>query len=132
MPRVAAVYYAARHEVGSSRQAHCLPQAAGPSPAATSTSAVDVDFGAPTTPGAATWTALGFQPTQPLRYRYTFAPSQVGCDLHAERGHPLLVMRAEGDLDGDGARSTFERNANVDAEGNLVRTDILFVRNRVE
>ena len=52
--------------------------------------------------------------------------------LKAESGHPLLVMRAEGDLDGDGARSTFERNASVDAEGNLVRTDILFVRNRVE
>lgn len=132
MQRVSAVYFATRHDVDGHSHDHCLPSAAGPAPAATSTSAVDVDFSAAETPGAPTWTALGFHPDRPLRYRYTFAPSRSGCDLAPDGSAPFVVFRAEGDLDGDGSRSTFERNAGVDGDGNLVPRDILFVRNRVE
>lgn len=127
-----AAYFAADHVVDGHHRRHCLPSAAGPAPAQTSERAVDVDFRAEATPGVATWTALGFQPDRPIRYRYTILPRQVGCDLNAPVGTALVTFRAEGDLDGDTARSTFERSAGVDAHGNLVPIDILFVRNRVE
>ena len=42
-------------------------------------------------------------------------------------------FRAEGDLDGDGERSIFERRAAADPDsGELVPIGILYVRDRVE
>lgn len=127
-----AAYFAADHVVDGHHHRHCLPEAAGPAPAQTSERAIDVDFRDATTPGVATWTALGFQPDRPIRYRYTLLPARTGCDLTAAPRTALVTFRAEGDLDGDTARSTFERRAGVDAQGNLVPVDILFVHNRVE
>ena len=54
--------------------------------------------------GAATWRAIGYEPAEPIRYRYSFLPLRAGCGvLPADsHGEPVLTLRAEGDLDGDG------------------------------
>ena len=129
----AAAYWLSRplHAHGDART-HCLPAAAGPAPEHTSIDPVDVDFGATATPGATTWRALGFVPGRPTRFQYTFAPARTGCGIEAPPGQPVLVMRAEGDLDGDGARSTFERRAGISRTGELVPVDILYVVDRIE
>jgi hypothetical protein len=43
-----------------------------------------------------------------------------------------VTFRAEGDLDGDGERSLFERRARGTEDGTLVPVGILYVRDRVE
>jgi hypothetical protein len=52
-----------------------------------------------------TWAAIGFQPIDPVYYSYEYAPDPDG------RG---FVVRARGDLDGDGALSLFEIRGQVD------------------
>jgi hypothetical protein len=47
------------------------------------------------------------------------------------RGEPVLVLRAEGDLDGDGVLSLYERTV-VTREGQLVLEPLLSVRDRIE
>jgi hypothetical protein len=96
-----------------------------------------VDFSAPETPGHATWRSIGFQPETPVRYRYSLFPAAVGCGVSApeaaEADAPgrILTVRAEGDLDGDGQLSTFERSARA-GEGVLVPDPLLFTHDRVE
>jgi hypothetical protein len=128
----AAAYYAARHDTQAGRKNRCLPPAAGPAPAEPSVDAVAYAFDADDTPGAATWRALGFQPDRPIRYRYTFVPAASGCGLDAPEDGPLLTLRAEGDLDGDGKRSLFEREATVADDGTLVPIGVLYMLDRVE
>ena len=91
-----------------------------------------VDFADQATPGHETWAALGFQPPRPIRYSYTFEPTASGCDLRSPDGTYLLTLRAEGDLDGDGERSVFERRFRATEDGRLVPFGILYVRDRVE
>ena len=124
-----AAYFAASHG-GGRRQ--CLPDAAGPAPAEPSTDPVDVNFQADDVPGSAIWKALDWQPARPIRYRYTFVPAASGCGLSAAEDGPLLTLRAEGDLDGDGKRSLFEREATVDSAGDLVPIGVLYMLDRVE
>jgi hypothetical protein len=110
----------------------CLPTAAGPTPDKPSSDPVQVDFGAADVPASATWRALGYQPQEPLRYRYTFAPQRSGCGLQAHDGETLsLTLRAEGDLDADGVLSSFERTATL-GPGGLNLDPMLTVRDRVE
>lgn len=128
----AAAYFVTPHPTSEGVMAlGCLPEAAGPAPEKPSRDPVKVDFADPKTPGHATWEALGFQPEDRLRYRYSFLPEKAGCGLRAKGGKPVLTLRAEGDLDGDGELSTFERQATVE-EGRLVPTGILYVRDRME
>lgn len=116
---------------GGQRGIGCLPAAAGPAPEHPSATGVEVDFTDPETPGQPTWVALGFAPRGPLRFRYSFLPRQVGCEVPDPAPEPLVHWRAEGDLDADGALSLFERSANL--EGNHLRPDpLLFVRDRTE
>lgn len=110
----AASYFDTRHESEDGKVAQCFPAAAGPAPALPSQSPVDVDFANEETPGHATWSALGFAPERPLRYRYTFIPHTEGCSVRGRSGESVLTLRAEGDLDGDGVLSTFERSAMVE------------------
>ncbi|MFW6067478.1 MAG: pilus assembly FimT family protein [Myxococcota bacterium] len=129
----AAAYFLRAHPQDSGIMGwQCLPEAAGPAPAEPSEDPVPVDFTDPEMPGHATWQALGWQPEERLRYRYTFAPEQAGCGLRAPDGEPVLTLRAEGDLDGDGTLSTFERLATVSKHGELIPAGVLFVRNRME
>lgn len=124
----AAQYYATSWDTGRS---HCLPPKAGPTPALPSVDSNTVDFFAEEQPGHTTWEALGFQPDRPIRYSYSYTPSRDGCGLDGSDEIVSISFRAEGDLDGDGVRSIFERRATVDA-GGLQPADALHVHQRVE
>lgn len=130
--QAAAAYFAARHETEGGAKRRCLPAAAGPAPAEASADPVEHEFQAEDAPGAATWSALSFQPRRGVRYRYTFQPAASGCNLTAPEEGPLVTFRAEGDLDGDGKRSLFEREATIGEDGTLVPVGILHMLDRVE
>lgn len=110
---------------------YCLPPGAGPTPAAPTVDLAEVDFFEPDQPGHVTWKALGFQPDRPVRYSYSYTPSKVGCDLIGSDDLGSVLFRAEGDLDGDGVRSTFERRTTLHSEG-LRPSDTLHVHQRIE
>ncbi|AKF06875.1 hypothetical protein [Sandaracinus amylolyticus] len=128
----AAAYFAAEHDTERGPARHCLPPAAGPTPATPSVEPVEVAWDGSTL-DAATWTALGFAPERPVRFSYAFEPATDGCGLRSAEGTYLVTFRANGDLDGDGVRSVFERRAAADPQtGELVPIGILYVRDRVE
>ncbi|MEC7525067.1 MAG: type II secretion system protein [Myxococcota bacterium] len=129
----AAAYFMASHEgEEGALLRRCLPPVAGPTPRNPSREPAPVDFSSEETPGHDTWAALGFQPEIPLRYSYTFEPTASGCGLRSPQGTYLLTLRAEGDLDGDGERSVFERRATANEDGELEPFGILYVRDRAE
>ena len=123
-----AAYYATSWNSGNQ---HCLPPSAGPTPAAPAIESADVDFFAEEQAGHATWEALGFQPEQPIRYSYSYTPSQSGCDLIGADELGSVSFRAVGDLDGDGVWATFERQATLEA-GEFKPGDKLHVHQRTE
>ena len=110
----------------------CLPTAAGPTPAAPTVDPKVVDFFEPTAGGYETWKALEFQPARAIRYSYRYMPSESGCELPSEGGNSLVTFRAEGDLEGDGVRSRFERRATLTPDGTLQPGEQLHVHQRVE
>ena len=124
----AASYYATSW-AGDTR--HCLPPSAGPTPATPTVDLVDIDFFAPGHAGHTSWKALDFQPDRPVRYSYSYTPSGDGCDLASGDDLASVSFRAEGDLDGDGVRSTFERQATLEADG-FKPGDTLHVHQRTE
>ena len=124
----AAAYYATSWGGGNR---HCLPPSAGPTPAAPTVDLVEIDFFAPDHAGHASWKALDFQPGRPVRYSYSYTPSGDGCDLASGDDLASVSFRAEGDLDGDGVRSTFERRATLEADG-LKPADALRIHQRIE
>lgn len=127
-----ASYFAAGHSGEEGRTLRrCLPPEAGPAPAEPHADPIDFDFGADGAPGQETWAALGFEVNRPIRYRYSFLPAQSGCGLDRS-DTPLLTLRAEGDLDDDGKRSLFERQANISEDGELVPVGILYMLDRTE
>jgi len=128
MSERAAAYYATSWYSGLR---HCLPPAAGPTPRAPSVDPEEVDFFAPEQPGHESWSALDFQPDRPIRYSYSYRPDENGCDLEGSKGAGIVSFRAEGDLDGDGVRSTFERRATLEA-GVLAPEGVLHVHQRIE
>lgn len=141
MHRRAASYFAVEHaitvgegdEVQTETRTRCLPPPAGPTPELPTVEPVDIDWRDDSTPERESWTTLGFEPDRPVRYRYSFEPASTGCDLRSPEGTYLVGFRAEGDLDGDGNYSVFERRAAVDPEtGELVPLGILYVRDRIE
>lgn len=115
----------------SSLKRHCLPPAAGPTPEAPTVESQDVDFFSSETAGHVSWKALDFQPERPVRFSYQYAPSRDGCGLGDSSEPTAVVFRAEGDLDGDGVRSTFERRATIDRDG-FKAADVLLVHQRTE
>ncbi len=123
-----AAYYATSWDDG---QRYCLPPSAGPTPAAPTVDSVEVDFFADDEVGHSTWEALGFQPDRPVRYSYTYTPSRDGCALDGNEDLRTVTFRAEGDLDGDLVRSTFERQATLEA-GEWKPADALHVHQRTE
>lgn len=122
-----AAYFGAR--VGGERS--CLPPETEMAPGAPSSVAQEVDFSAEQTPGHETWSALEFQPPRPIFFSYQFVPTRAGCGLTDE---PVeVVLRAYGDLDGDGRLSTFERLASTESEdGSLTSRGALHVTDRTE
>ncbi len=132
MHAAAASYYAANHGTESEPLERCLPPSAGPTPEEPSEEPVSLDFADPTTRDSEIWRSLGYVPLRPIRFRYAFDPVASGCDLRSPEGTYLVTFRAEGDLDGDGERSLFERRARGTEDGELIPVGILYVRDRVE
>ncbi len=133
MHEASAAYYATRHRVeGGIRRTRCLPPAAGPTPSEPSQDPIVVDFTDEELPGRETFAALGWAPERGLRYRYSFSPVKDGCDLLPQGDRALLTLRAEGDLDGDGKLSLFERQASANEEGELIPIGVLRVQSRTE
>lgn len=129
--RATAAYYAEPRLDAHGELTHCLPPPAGPTPETPSVSPISVDFPA----GAEGWKALGFATSVPLRFRYAYMPAVWGCERDRSWNvpGPLLVrFRAEGDLDGDGAYSHFERRAQILPGGELRIEPVLHVEDRVE
>ena len=128
-----AAYYGTPQPTPDGKRVHCLPDPAGPTPEKPSVDPVEVQFTAPEMPGAVTWRALGYSPAGPVRYRYSLLPSKPGCGLAPPnpRNPTLLTLRAEGDLDGDGVLSRFERSVAL-RDGDLVLEPLLVVQERVE
>lgn len=117
-----ATYYETRH----GRARRCLPPSSQPTPEEPSATPVDVDF------TAEPWASLGVQSEDPLRYSYELIVPSAGCDVRSRAGQPLFTIRAVGDLDDDGVKSTFERSATLDEEGNVVPLGVLYVTRRIE
>lgn len=125
-----AAYYAAEHQDKNGLTLrHCLPSAAGPTPSLPSHTPVAVNF-ALDEASKNTWSALKFQPDQPLRFRYSVIPTQAGCDLPTKTTRVLL--RAEGDLDHDKHYSVFERISIVNAQHELTPYGVLWTRDSWE
>ncbi|MDH3625192.1 MAG: hypothetical protein OEQ49_15080 [Myxococcales bacterium] len=124
-----AAYYGTSWDGGYRR---CLPPGAGPTPTEPTVEPEDVDFFAPTTEGHETWKALGFQPERAIRYSYRYMLSESGCGLGGDGKDAPITFRAEGDLDGDGVRSRFERQARPNLDGTLQPIGELHVHQRVE
>jgi Tfp pilus assembly protein PilE len=115
------------------KRLHCMPGPAGPTPEKPSTDPTVAIFDRPDAPDSATWRGIGYEPSGPIRYRYSLLPSASGCGMlgNDSHGDVVLSVRAEGDLDGDGVLSLFERNATLE-NGNLVLDPMLVIRDRVE
>jgi hypothetical protein len=130
--RGAAAYYARDQRIDGKLARGCLPQGAGPFPEQPSIDPMPVDFAADSA-GQATWAALGARPGN-LRYRYLVSVNKPGCRPHEPpRGAPVVVFRAEGDLDGDGVFSIIERAATLSQDqGELVPIPPLKIERRVE
>jgi len=128
-----AAYYTTPQETPAGKRLRCLPAAAGPTPKTPSRNPVVVQFGAPETPGTATWRAIGYEPSSPIRYRYSLITAKAGCGITPAKGHTdaVVTLRAEGDLDADGTLSRFERRVNAD-DGELVLDPMLDVGDRLE
>lgn len=127
--RTAAYYSSAQ---GQGRQLRCIPLSAGPAPRKARPYRRKSDFYSPHMPGAATWKSIGFHPTEPLRFRYTLRARRPGCDQAVEPLTPLVTFTAEGDLDGDGQHSLFQRTSGVTAQGEFVPVGALYNHNRTE
>jgi hypothetical protein len=132
--RGVAAYYATEQRVGGKLDHGCLPYSAGQMPEAPSIDPIGVDFAASDTTGRPTWNALGFADTRDLRYSYSVIVAKPGCAPHdIAPGAPVLTLRAEGDLDGDGVKSLIERTATLSADQRvLVPVPPLRVERRVE
>ena len=155
----ASAYYNTSHETARGSRRRCLPSAAGPTPPLPSEEPVVVDFSQPPLPvlvsdvdpssadgedegsesaeevaeesAVAGWVGMGLSTERELRFSYTFQPSRVGCGVMAREGDPLFIVRANGDLDGDGEVSTFEQGYRV-RRGNVEPFGVLQVNRRVE
>jgi len=99
-----------------------FPSSAGATPSTVGASPVR---DAPTIWETATWQALNFNMSDPHYYRYTYDSSGTGTASQ-------FTARAEGDLDGDGTYSLFERAGGLDAQRNLTGSQGVFTQDELE
>jgi hypothetical protein len=67
------------------------------------------------------WSALNFSQDDPFRFSYEFVSAGVGKDA-------IFTVSAYGDLDCDGDYSTFLRAGRIDANNNVIGTDLFVAR----
>jgi len=105
----------------------CMPDTAGPTPPAPpAQTRRTADFPA----AFATWEALQIHTGDPLYFIYTFdVPGGSTCNL---RNAGAFTARAEGDQDGDGIPSLFERAAFANANAEIQGSAGLFVAAETE
>jgi hypothetical protein len=129
----ASAYFASRQSVDGVERRRCLPAHAGPTPARPYVEARAVDFFDDQVHDAPTWRVLSFRSERPIRFSYRFDPVRAGCDLRTPEHTYIVTYSAEGDLDGDGLHSRFERrDAASSDEDALVPVGILYERDRTE
>ncbi len=75
--------------------------------------------------GSQTWQALNFAISDPHYYQYSY-------DASGERTSSAFTARANGDLDCDTVRSTFERVATVDSAMNVIGGAGVFTKDDLE
>jgi type II secretory pathway pseudopilin PulG len=110
--RSSAAYYATDRDGVSGLLRGCLPESAGPSPLTPSIDPQYVDFTSIDVTGRETWSALGLSNGH-HRYSYEIVVAEPGCAPRTSPRYPAVVLRAQGDLDGDGQRSLLERSAAI-------------------
>jgi type II secretory pathway pseudopilin PulG len=113
--RASAAYYATERQLAGRPTRGCLPESAGPTPSAPSRDPQPVDFLAPDVADRETWRVLGLSEAT-LRYSYQIVVEQPGCAPRSAPAYPALLLRAHGDLDGDGAHSVLERSASISSD----------------
>lgn len=129
----ASAYFASTQSVEGMERRRCLPSAAGPVPERPRVEARTTDFFDQRLHDAPTWRVLSFRSERPVRFSYRFEPVQAGCELRTPEHTYAVTYSAEGDLDGDGVRSRFERrDAASSTDDVLVPVGILYVRDRME
>lgn len=123
----AITYYESRQPDGR----RCLPGNAGPTPRTPSVEPTTIRFEEDGVEGHEAWSALGFQPSRPIRFSYSFE-SESGCAQRPEEGDVLFTITAFGDLDGDGDLSSFVRSYGLDEGGHLLPVGVTHVADAVE
>jgi len=109
---IAAYYATDRDDLQGARVRGCLPASAGPTPLTPTTDPQYVDFASIDVTGRESWTALGLAAGH-FRYSYELSVAEPGCAPRSAPQYPAVVLRAHGDLDGDGQRSLLERGAAI-------------------
>ena len=104
--------------MGQTAKGRCLPSSVTWTPSATPTSSKYIQTTVATQfTGNATWAAFNFVPQDDFYYHYQYTLSATaGCNLAS---NTLLTYQAEGDLDGDGVKSLFERQGIITSDGTL-------------
>jgi type IV pilus assembly protein PilA len=72
-----------------------------------------------------TWTALSFSMADPHYYSYGYTSSGTGTSAQ-------FTSQAQGDLDGNGATSTFERAGGLNAQLEMTGSQGIFMKNELE
>jgi len=134
MFRAATTYYTSERPArgtGGAIAVQCIPDGAGPAPAAVAANGdrQTIDFQDAATPGNSTWIALDFQVGDPLYYIYEFGDSAAACGVV---GAGAFTARAQGDLDGDGESSMFERAAAANAQAEIEGSKGLYIERETE
>ncbi len=124
--RGAVAYYEAEHpnRAGTARVKQ-FPRNVGPTPTLTNLVGGRKYTSLGGSWNDAAWVALSFAVYEPRYYAYQFVSS--GTADAAE-----FTARAQGDLDGDGLFSTFERSASVDVSASVSGASGIYVDNELE
>jgi hypothetical protein len=86
-------------------------------PSGSKTPVTDADWSHPT------WKAIGFSLTDPVYYSY---------EIVTAPGGKKAIVRATGDLDGDGARSHFSLELRIDAKGEVSVSPQMLIEDELE
>ena len=127
MFRAATTYYTSERPTRGTNNTiavQCIPAASASLPGTPGQDRQTVDFTADPT-----FQAIDFQVADPVYFSYTFFSGTGGCTL---TGADAFTAMAEGDLNGDGNTSLFERAAYANARAEIQGSAGLYVLNETE